>query len=360
MTVKNGGNTYAGGVANFFALNDTGLSSGLETVLAQMMQYYVVGSNDAGKWDYTSATEDYDNQGFYVTEKTGANNTKFYEITYNNELTFANDYMSVVVKPGVVYDKLMQNEITPAQEAEVTVINYYATNAIEKAEDIYDEAINVMANMAVKYRYHDYIEQAKDSAYFTYLGYVAVATNYQDRLDLDDAYNYAAEDLAISEFYAQRQAYELDGVMKYLEHFEQEVLAVSTAHTSPYYALMGESGSSYSAELCKSIDLVDKAFKKVDGVSKATELALVITDPDTYWTNAKKQEFFNEAYVADKDGDDTDTNARTDVYEQYDGKVIFIIPQSPLNGAPLSNGQRGNNYFATGHAIQRYDAVVNN
>ena len=260
--------------------------------------------------------------------------------------------MSVDAKTAEIYSQLKANTITNAQQAQLgDVIDKSATNALAQAKTIYANSVNTMANMAVKYRFHDYIQQAKDSAYFSYLAYVAVAGNYNQRLALDTAYNTAANSLTITEYYAQRGAYEEAGVMKYLSYFVENVLAVSTAATSPYYELMGSEGSSYAAQL-QNVPMVKAAFKAPNGVTKAAELALVI-DPAIFWTLAKKQEFLNEAYVGDKDLDN-DGNARENDTEKYSGNVLFVIPQSPLNG--LLNAK---NYYSTGSATISYDAVVN-
>jgi hypothetical protein len=368
-----GNHTYAGGIAKFFANDDnpaianTTVLQNNESVLKKMMELYVsanVTADDAG-----------DKQG-YVINSSEVNNEKIHTLSVKPNVTFSNDYMSVTVDTAVVYKNLKGNTITNSEQAQLgDVIAKSATDAIANAKQLYANAVNTMANMAVKYRYHDYVQQAKDSAYFSYLAYVAVAGDYNQRLALDEKYNAAANLLTITEYYAKRGAY---GDNEYIKYFVKNVLGVSIAGTSPYYAMLGNSGSNYAAEL-GNIDVVAKAFKydTVNGVKeyRADEFNFFIED--SFWKLATKDTngdnkhdavdetaakdlntswyYLNDAYVADGVEFGPSATANDCAADKYAGLVpTFAIPQSPLSGL-----LKAYNYYSTGSATISYDAVVN-
>lgn len=344
-TVKNGvtgENEYTGGVANFFAYND---DDSIDTedlaVLKHMMQVYVTGHG------LGSAEQGYDKNVAYTPDQFGNINTS-YTLAPKDEVPYSNSYMTVKVAPMAVYDLLITNVITPDQFIQLgETIERSATAALENAKKIYKEAVNTMANMAVQYRYHEHIQQAKNSAYFTYLGYVAVAKDYEQRTKLDHAYNVANSLLLLEEYYAKRGEYKQE---EYLASLREKVLAVSIASTSNYYELFGAKGSSYTEKLLEIPKV--KAMFVNDKIAAATAAIKGKTADDiNAWSWQTKKTYFNDGAIADVVANG-DNNKTVDCdADKWGGTLTFRIPKAPVNGA--------DNYHATGSATAAYDAIVN-
>ena len=317
---------YGTGVATYFAQNPAAAAT-YAAEMAHFMQVYVTGYAKDAVAGYAQGYSDVRNdKGVLVG------------MTYNASASYPN---GVTVTPADVFNKLNANVLSAADYAVGETIAYAATAKLANAKAIYADAINVMANAAVKFRFNDYIQQAKDAAYFAYLGFITVAPGIDARLVLDAEYNEAVNALTITQYYSERG---LIADMDYLNTYVTQILGVAIAYNSDYYNLIAN-----NATYAKQLATIKSSTALVDG--KAATLNAVYDFAN--FTVAEKKDFFKEAWVADVDLNNNG-NKRENDNEKYGGSILVIVPQSPMNGLASDN-----NYYATGSAALAFDMALN-
>jgi hypothetical protein len=312
---------YDAGVATYFSKNPAGAADQYAAEMAHFMQVYVTGYAANAVAGYAQGYND-------VRNDKGA----LVGMTYKTSASYPN---GVTVVPADVFNKLNANVLSAADFAVGETIAYPATAALANAKAIYADAINVMANAAVKFRFNDYIQHAKDAAYFAYLGYIAVAPGIEARLVLDAEYNEAVNALTIIQYYSERG---LIADMDYLNTYVTQILGVAIANNSPYYTLIAKD-TNYAAQLKN----IKSSTAMKDG--EAAKLNYIYTVNDAF-KNLFKQEWVGNV--------DTNKNGKIEGAENYAGDILVIVPQSPMNGLASDN-----NYFATGSAALAFDMALN-
>lgn len=312
---------YGAGVATYFSKNPAGAADQYAAEMAHFMQVYVTGYAKNAVGGYAQGYND-------VRNDKGA----LVGMTYKTSASYPN---GVTVVPADVFNKLNANVLSAADFAVGETIAYPATAALANAKAIYADAINVMANAAVKFRFNDYIQHAKDAAYFAYLGYIAVAPGIEARLVLDAEYNEAVNALTIIQYYSERG---LIADMDYLNTYVTQILGVAIAKTSPYYTLIAKN-TKYEEQLKN----IKSSTAMKDG--EAAKLNYIYTVDDAF-KNLFKQEWVGNV--------DIDKNGKIEGAENYADGILVIVPQSPMNGLASDN-----NYFATGSAALAFDMALN-
>lgn len=321
---------YAGGVAKYFSMNPGNVAdTEIANKLTHFMQVYVTGHSNLAVSGMS--------QGYRLWT---AGDPVQYNFQQLPEVAYANGTMTVKVVPSSVYDALFANVNTDF--AVGSVISRAATEKVEAAKGIYNNAINTMANMAVNYRFNDYIQQAKDALYFSFLGYTAVAQNYTVRLALDERYNEAVNALTITEYYANRGGIE---AMDYLNAYVTRVLGVAIANDSPYYGLIAKD-TTYAKQLVANIPSVSAFINKTDDtITDAWDLV------DDNVTKDELKVMLLDKWISNVDGD---KNGKIEGAENRAGDPRVTVPFSPMGGFFDDN-----NYFATGSAAVDFDKAVN-
>lgn len=335
--------TYSNSVSAFFDQNPTSTAMYADAELSEKMAYfmevYVTGHADTGAGApdgaYTEAFQGYN--WIYATKDVNGSPVN-YIAGLTPKTTVA--YDDVVIPAAYVFNKLSANVMAPTEYAVGLTIEHVATEKLANAKAIYDEAINTMANAAVKFRFDDYIQHAKDAAYFAYLGYVAVVPNYAARLALDTKYNEAVTALTITQYFSDRGQIKDDD---YLNTFVGSVLGVAISWDSPYEKLINK-----DYNFTERLKAIKSSTTLHDG--KAATLNAVygfedMTDPEVL------NDYFKGAWVSNKD---VNGNGRIDDNDDWAGlDVLVIIPESPFG----THGYK--NYFATGSAVLDYDIALN-
>ena len=313
---------YGAGVATYFAQNPGTAAAQYAAEMAHFMQVYVTGYANNAVAGYAQGYNDVRNdKGVLVG------------MTYKTTASYPN---GVSVVPADVFNKLNANVMAPADYAVGETIDYVATGKLANAKAIYADAINTMANAAVKFRFNDYIQHAKDAAYFAYLGYIAVAPGIEARLVLDAEYNEAVNALTITQYYSERG---LIADMDYLNTFVTQILGVAIANNSPYYNLIAKD-TNYAKQLAN----IKSSTTMLDGKAAALNGIYVV---DLAW----KKDNMKKEWVGNVD---SNKNGKIEGDENYAGDMLVIIPQSPMNGLAADN-----NYFATGSAALAFDMALN-
>jgi hypothetical protein len=295
--------------------------------MASFLQVYVTGHTTVNAFGDSF-------QGYsYVADTREGRTGKFVACNLKPAVAYEN---GVEIAPAAVMNALNANVMAPTDYAVGKEIDHVATRKLAAAKEIYNNAINTMANAAAEYRFNDYIQHAKDAAYFAFLGFTAAAPNYEIRLQLDAAYNEAVNALTIVEYYTQR----VDDPTAYLSTYVDLVLGQAIAYDSPYYNLLG-ANATFTTQL--------KAIKSSTVFKNDLAATFAADNAGQFTTIADKKANVEEKWI----GNNADVTDHSKDEYKYGGNLLIIVPKVPLSIAGYKN------YFATGKAVENFDKALN-
>ncbi|MBQ7337989.1 MAG: hypothetical protein IJW40_05980 [Clostridia bacterium] len=224
---------YTNGLAVYF--NEGTKSDAIEDILKK----YVTGYNDAKK-DTDAA------YGFVYSKVMSGTTHVGYSVDKAGNGAVVDALNAIVVADS---DKIVGTEIKPV-----------ATAAVAAAEKVHDDAIATMADKAVKYKFNDYLKEAKEVLYFSYMSYNLAATNYTDLNELLKIWNTHLEQITIVEYMNNR------GVIAEADYLETYIGILNDviASDSTYYALIKSGDKDTYGEFVKDVKSYGKTVK-VDG-----------------------------------------------------------------------------------------------
>ena len=307
-------NVYAAnGIANYFAQNTTKVFVDhnsttndpadlmvLET-LEDILKKYVTGYNDCATLG---------NQKGYAEDpvKAGDKVVDINIIYLENNGSVAADLNDVEIQKNAEFKNLYE-------------LKYTATEKLAEVEGVVNTAVAELANEAVKYRFNDYLKDARDALLYAHMSYEAVADTYQKAYDLKTEYNIYLHNITRIEYMWNLGLDPDDKAGVHFDIFAGTLLGTAIAYDSPYYKLI-KADASYASEAAK----IASAEKLTNDLNTLTDLVT-----KTYKNN------WNQAVSA----------------SDYKGTKI-VFPVSINNGTVYMN-----TYNATGEAMKAFDKIIN-
>lgn len=295
-------NVYSAGIAEYFtadmAADDMDAA---KAAIIEVLEWYVTGVSASSS----------DSIGFDAQLTKAQDGTIIAVVlnylNSNNSVQSALDDI-VVVKDSAynAYDKNFNNTL--------------ATSKIAEAQALVNTAIKELANEAVKYRFADYLKEAKDALLFAKMSYETGATTYTLAYDLTKSYNTYLGNITNIEY-----MFNLGLMNQGTLHFDSFVgtlLNTVIAQDSTYYALVSSkpADQNYAAQV--------KKIKSASVINSSVDLA------------AKKGEPAVTELV--------------DAWKDADSRTIYFptsVPTSSSGNLPI--------YNATGEAMIAFDKIIN-